>query len=409
MTSKISLIEEQSYTSTGTKAPWYSGWDISKKTANEYRIRSQKSYQARRNALTLVDSNQEFQINNPNLRPEKLMPKIKGHGLRSLSLFSGGGGLDLGFDLAGYTHVASYELLDFAGQTICNNRPKWKVFSGIQGDVTKVNWEQYAGKVDIIHGGPPCQPFSTSGKQKGKDDVRDMIPEFVRAVKIIKPKAFLAENVPGLLNDKFESYLNNTLYSPLKEYTIHCFKVHAPSFGVPQVRTRVIFIGIKDKKSAIFYEQPNPTHYFHHLRNSEEIQLELNLMSEKESLQRCVGIREALGLENIGFDSLAPTLRSTLTGPRHTTSILSSTSSQRTYEKLKIWPNGVQENRIMAKAFSAKDDHFRLSVPDVGIMQGFPESWKFEGPVYKAAGQIGNSVCPPVAYNLAKSIAKIFL
>ncbi len=400
---------DTAYTASGINASWYSGWDITKKEAHKYRIRSQNSHLARQNALALVKSNQEFKINQPNLRPEKLMPKCKVHGLKSLSLFSGGGGLDLGFDLAGFTHVASYELLDFAGKTLSLNRPEWKVFSGNDGDVTKINWEKYAGKVDVVHGGPPCQPFSTSGKQKGEDDVRDMIPQFVRAVNIIKPKVFLAENVPGLLNDKFKDYLKNTLFLPLKEYTIHCFKIHAASFGVPQVRTRIIFIGIKNKRASNAYEQPTPTHSFHYLKDNEESQLEFGLIPAISPLKRCMGIREALGLEDIGYDCLAPTLRSTLTGPRHTTSILSSTSSQRIYEKLKIWPNGVQENRYMAKAFGARDNHVRLSVPDVGIMQGFPESWKFEGPVYKAAGQIGNSVCPPVAYNLAKSIAKIFL
>ena len=101
-------------------------------------------------------------------------------------------------------------------------------------------------------------------------------------------------------------------------------------------------------------------------------------------------------------------LRSTLTGPRHTTSILSSTSEQRSWGTLQIWPNGVQEDRRKAAAFEAKNDHFRLSIPDIGILQGFPESWRFKGPVYKAGGQIGNSVAPPVAYQIAKSISNLY-
>ena len=119
-----------------------------------------------------------------------------------------------------------------------------------------------------------------------------------------------------------------------------------------------------------------------------------------------MGVREALGLPDIGYDTIAPTIRCTLTGPRSTTSILSSTSAQKVWNSLDIWPNGVQLDREKASAFETKDGTFRLSVPDCAILQGFPEGWKFNGPVYKALGQIGNSVAPPMAYGIAKPIAQ---
>jgi len=72
---------------------------------------------------------------------------------------------------------------------------------------------------------------------------------------------------------------------------------------------------------------------------------------------------------------------------------------------LQIWPNGVQSTRQKASAFPAKDDHFRLSVQDCGLLQGFPEEWRFAGAVYEVLGQIGNSVAPPVAYAVAKAVA----
>ena len=72
---------------------------------------------------------------------------------------------------------------------------------------------------------------------------------------------------------------------------------------------------------------------------------------------------------------------------------------------MQIWPNGVQASREKASAFPAKNNHFRLSVQDVGLIQGFPESWKFAGAVYQVLGQIGNSVSPPVAYHLAVGVA----
>lgn len=102
-----------------------------------------------------------------------------------------------------------------------------------------------------------------------------------------------------------------------------------------------------------------------------------------------------------------PTLRSSLTGPRHTTSVLSRVSAQKIWQKLQIWPNGVASNREQARLFVPDNGHFRLSVPDCAILQGFPESWSFHGAVYKALGQIGNAVPPPMAYRVAVSIAQV--
>ncbi|MCI5132398.1 MAG: DNA (cytosine-5-)-methyltransferase, partial [Candidatus Electrothrix sp. EH2] len=110
------------------------------------------------------------------------------------------------------------------------------------------------------------------------------------------------------------------------------------------------------------------------------------------------------GLPDIGFDNLGPTIRSAFTGKRNTTSILNSSAGQKSWGDMKIWPNGVQADRDKASAFPAKNKHFRLSVQDVALIQGFPADWKFAGAVYQVLGQIGNSVAPPVAYHLAKNL-----
>ncbi|MDY6807019.1 MAG: DNA cytosine methyltransferase, partial [Cyanobacteriota bacterium] len=158
------------------------------------------------------------------------------------------------------------------------------------------------------------------------------------------------------------------------------------------------------------YRPPLPTHYWHHLptdKSNKPVQLNLfDDLNSPEKLQRCMGVREALGLADIGFDALSPTIRSALTGPRHTTSILSSVSAQKAWEKLLLWPNGVAENREKARLFVAKNGHFRLSVADCGILQGFPEEWQISGAVYMALGQIGNAVPPPMAYRVAESIER---
>jgi len=390
---------------------WHQGWKISEEKREVYRECSKASSRAKAQALRGEGSEPIHPINVPRLNPEHLMPQLAGNGLRSLSLFSGGGGLDLGFDRAGFTHFASYDTLEATGTTLDNVRPNWKVFSGVEGDVTKVDWRQYCGLVDVIQGGPPCQPFSVAGRQKGKEDSRDMFPEFVRAVLEIEPIVFVAENVTALVGKKFSQYVRDIIERPLSQnYTLSRFILTAPSFGIPQVRKRVFFVGFRDERIAANYRSPLPTHYWHHFtvnKSTPHVQLDLfSLIDQTESLQRCLGVREALGLPDIGYDALSPTIRSSLTGPRHTTSVLSSVSAQKVWEKLQIWPNGVAPNREQARLFVPKNNHFRLSVPDCAILQGFPDSWSISGAVYMALGQIGNAVPPPMAYQIAASVAQ---
>ena len=368
-------------------------YDISENKRDWYREVSSRS-RARKKAAANGELPYDLNnINKPTLQPKKLMPQRPKSDLRALSLFSGGGGLDLGFERAGFEHVASFDILDICGETLRTNRPQWEVLSGINGDVTEVVWSPYKGKVDLIHGGPPCQPFSIAGKQRGCNDERDMWPSFIDAVLTLMPEAFVAENVPGLLDPKFRKYVDEIILSPLTpDYHIIKFKAVASDFGVPQVRTRVIFVGFRSPKAANSFQIPEPTH--------------LPQDSLFSSGRFTLGAREALGLKDIGFDCFSPTLRSGFTGPRKSTSILNSKASQQVWEKLHIWPNGVQKSREDAVMFPPENGHFRLSVQDCAILQGFPEDWIFQGATYQILGQIGNSVCPPVAYAIARSVSK---
>jgi len=376
-------------------------YTITEARRKEYRKISNKSRKAKLAALAGKGPTPVHPINKPKFNPDTLMPQLSNNGLKALSLFSGCGGLDVGFDRAGFTHVGSYDIFPICGQTISHNRPKWKVFSGKEeGDVRNVDWSTYRKKVDVIHGGPPCQPFSVSGQQKGSEDERNMWPQFIEAVLTIKPKAFVAENVPGMISKKFSKFVQDDIISTLDIYKIFMFSLNAAHFGVPQNRKRVIFVGFRSVKDSRNFVQPNPTHTFDHL-----VQRKQKTPSEHVS-SKTIGIREALGLPDIGVDSLAPTIRSAFTGKRNTTSILNGTSGQKLWSSLKIWPSGVAENRKIARAYVPDNKHFRLSVQDCALIQGFPPSWKIKGAVYQTLGQIGNSVAPPVAYVVAKSVAE---
>jgi len=344
------------------------------------------------------------EINVPKLNPLDLMPQREANGFTTLSLFSGGGGLDLGFDRAGFDHSASFEILESAAETLRRARLNWEVFGGTDGDVTKAKWARWKDQVAVVHGGPPCQPFSVAGRQAGAEDVRDMWPEFVRCVKSTRPQAFVAENVPALASKKFQSYVKTQILDPLESsYHIRMLILKAEDFGVPQIRRRVIFVGFARKADAKRYVPPSPTHVW--AASGEDSQLRFEIQAS-QVIDRCMGLREALGLPDIGIDDLAPTIRSTLTGPRHTTSILNSVAAQKVFARLQIWPNGVAGSREQARAFPAKDGHFRLSVPDVAVIQGFPEDWPLAGATYMQLGQIGNAVPPPLAYSLASSVSE---
>jgi DNA (cytosine-5)-methyltransferase 1 len=321
------------------------------------------------------------------------MPQLSLNGNTTLSLFSGGGGLDLGFDRAGFAHEGAWEILPFAADTLRAARPDWHVYGGPDGDVRSVDWRPYRGNIAVLHGGPPCQPFSNAGKQRGGSDPRDMWPEFVRAVKAVRPEVFVAENVAALASATFSDYVEQNILEPLgRHYTIHRVQLQAFEFGVPQMRKRVIFFGFRTKSLSKRWQAPRAQYRRHSDINSD--------------LPASIGAREALGLPDIGFDDIAPTIRSGLSGPRHTTSILSSVSAQKKFEALQIWPNGVASSREAANAYATRNGHFRLAVDDVSLLQGFPSDWKFAGATYQQLGQIGNSVVPPVGYAVAASIGE---
>jgi len=208
----------------------------------------------------------------------------------SIELFCGAGGLALGLQKAGLNHKALFEWDKYScaniNHNITNGNPlvsDWKVN---ETDVREVDFQMYKGAVDVISGGPSCQPFSLGGKAKAFNDKRDMWPEAIRAVREILPKAFIFENVKGLLRPAFSDYFHYILlqlkyptitrdnyswfdhYMLLEQmqrngergsYDIKYSLVNVADYGIPQSRYRVIIVGFKSEL-AIDYEFPAPTH-----------------------------------------------------------------------------------------------------------------------------------------------------
>ncbi|MBE5825218.1 MAG: DNA cytosine methyltransferase [Butyrivibrio sp.] len=163
-----------------------------------------------------------------------------------IDLFSGAGGFLRGFMDAGLKPEFSVEVWEPAIQTHKRNYPDVPVWDRDIRTIKDSELEPYKGKVDIIIGGPPCQGFSTIGKRLVKDPRNELVFEFIRFVDVIKPKVFLMENVKGLLSAN-NGLIKDAITAEFeaKGYNVIHQVVCAADYGVPQMRYRVLFLGIR--------------------------------------------------------------------------------------------------------------------------------------------------------------------
>lgn len=165
-----------------------------------------------------------------------------------ISLFSGCGGLDLGFERAGFTIPVANEFDPAIFETFKVNHPNTKLIEGDVRQITKADIAPYIdGEVDGIIGGPPCQSWSEAGALRGIQDERgQLFFDYIRILKDFKPKFFLAENVSGMLANRHSEAVINIL-DMFKEcgYDVSITLVNAKDYGVAQERKRVFYIGFR--------------------------------------------------------------------------------------------------------------------------------------------------------------------
>lgn len=295
--------------------------------------------------------------------------------LTCVEICAGAGGQALGLAMAGFVHVALVEY----EQEYCNvlkaNRPEWNV---ICADVHKFDGHPYEG-VDLLAGGVPCPPFSVAGKQLGKDDERDLFPEAIRLIREIRPRAVMLENVRGFLDSGFEEYRDH-IFTEIKklEYVTHIKLLNASDYGVPQLRPRVVIVGIrKDQAGAFEYPQEHP-------RESPTVGETLcDLMSQN-------GWKGAKKWAE-GADRIAPTLVGG--SKKHGGPDLGPTRAKNAWAELGVDGKGIA-NEAPEQDF---DGMPRLTSRMMARIQGFPDTWTFGSKKTIACRMIGNAFPPPVA------------
>ena len=178
---------------------------------------------------------------------------------KSLELFAGAGGLALGLEMAGFSHIFLNEIDHDSCQTLIRNRWKWNI---VEGDIHSIDFTRFRDSVDLLSGGFPCQAFSYAGNGEGFNDIRGtLFFELARAVKEINPKIVLCENVRGLLthdNGKTFSVIKKTIHN--LGYTLTEPRVlQAILYKVPQKRERLILVAIRNdlaEKHTFTYPSP---------------------------------------------------------------------------------------------------------------------------------------------------------
>ena len=306
--------------------------------------------------------------------------------LTSIEICAGAGGQALGLSQAGFEHVALVEYEADYCKVLKNNRPDWNV---ICGDVRKFNGWPYRFKIDLLAGGVPCPPFSVAGKQLGADDERDLFPEMLRLVEEIAPRAVMIENVRGFLDPAFAEYREN-IFRKLDElgYVSQIKLLHASDYGVPQLRPRIVIIGIrKDIDKKFEYPDPHPEDTATVGETLKDLMAAEGWKATKEWAAKA--------------DKIAPTIVGG--SKKHGGPDLGPVRARRAWAELGVDGTGV--------ANAAPDPEFegmpKLTARMIARIQGFPDDWDFGNKKTVACRMIGNAFPPPVAKAVGEKLKEI--
>lgn len=319
--------------------------------------------------------------------------------MRALSLFTGAGGMDVGFSKAGFSIVAASEMDKHACNTYAENNPDVRLFRGDLlenfGEITSLEG------IDVVFGGPPCQGFSVAGKMSSDDPRSQLVFSFCDVVGKLRPKAFVMENVSSLaklakfkdVKDRFLARFESFGYS-VSEHTLN-----AKNFGVPQSRERVFFIGFLKEVDIDF--KP----------------LEKELIPIKDVFKN-------LGKSGTELNPLSPSAKITLArnpvvggspyagmlfngggrpvNPHRPANTLTASGGNRVpvIDECQMYGGGEAWVETYYKHLKSGGEPLtevpkhlrRLTIKEAATIQTFPDDYVFTGPPSKVYSQIGNAV-----------------
>ena len=311
-----------------------------------------------------------------------------------IDLFSGAGGISLGFQKAGLNKIASFEIDKDASETIRNN---FKNSMHFQEDLTKFTNKKLEKlfknkKIDILCGGPPCNGFSVAGYRNPKDPRNFLFREFIRFLKFFKPKCFMMENVPGILTmskGKVKDIMLNE-FAKLGYPNTSVRILESANFEVPQMRSRAIFIGnrlnvknpypeiICDKDNYLKIEDyiddlkkhprdPKTNHEW--TDHSKKFEKRISKIKPGQSLYE--GFRDAYKRQYLGFPSMA----------------------------IKENHGGTHIHPTLNRVISARE---------MARLQTFPDNFIFSGTMKRAMWQVGNAVPVNLAFHISLGLKTLF-
>ncbi len=375
----------------------------------------------------------------------------------SIELFAGAGGLGIGLAQAGFEPVEVVEFNRWCCDTLRENQntlssgaDNWRI---IEGDVRNVDFRNLEGKIDLVSGGPPCQPFSLGGKHRAYNDKRDMFPHAVRAVREARPKAFVFENVKGLTRTAFRNYFQyislqmehpEVVEREDEAWTDHLARLeqhhtsgrreglnyqvvvqllNAADYGVPQRRDRVMFVGFRDdvgarwsfpqpdfSQEALVWDQAFGDYWDRHRvpkrdrlfeTRAERMRMRLS-REERPSRKPWRTVRDA-------FKGLADPRKATgkvanhtfQNGARiyqgHTGSFIDEPS-----KALKAGVHGVPGGENMVRFADGSVRYF--TVRESARLQTFPDTYRFHGAWSECMRQLGNAVPVGLARRVGESV-----
>ena len=316
-----------------------------------------------------------------------------------ISLFSGGGGLDLGAHFAGFKTLLVSDIIPSYTDTIKANLPHVSVYNDDAMDLTAEKIRGLAkieGDLDLIIAGPPCQAFSIMGKRQSLEDPRGRLTiKYFELVSGLKPKVFLFENVPGLMTVNHGQDFSNLLKFIESEtgYKLYRTKLNASDFGIPQERERIFIVGFRPDISCESFSFPvSATGPLHD-------QLP-NKMPSKYALEGVDGLPNQV--IRVHTEAVRKRFAAVPQGGRDRGSY-----SDRLRPEMPSGTVMIGSSAGGARPFIHPFEPRALTVRETARLQSFPDWYEFSGSRTEQYRQVGNAVPPLLAYEILSAIKRV--